>query len=144
MAHVREQIRNQIATILASLAGGRVYTSRVYPLEVLPAIGIYAGSESSQQDPTIGIPVYNREVDVVIEIATEALSDVDAAVDELAADVEALMAADLTLSGLAADAPLISTSVSLDGGDSEIPIAFARLTYRVWYRTTAANPEAAI
>lgn len=144
MAHVREQIRNNVATALGALAGGRVYTSRVYPIDVLPAIGVFANSESSTEDPTLGIPRLNRQVDLTVEIAAEAVADVDDVVDALAADVEAAIAANPTLSGVAVETPLIATTITLDGGDAELPLAFARLTFRVWYRTTTADPETAI
>jgi hypothetical protein len=143
MPHVREQIRNTVATLLSGIAGGRVYTSRVYPLEVLPAVGIFANSEISTQDPNLAAARLNREVDLVIEIAAEAISDVDATVDVIASSVESALAANPTLSGIAVDVTLTGTTIEIeDSGD--IPLAFARLTYRAWYRTTAANPDAAI
>jgi hypothetical protein len=143
MPHVREQIRNTVATLLSGIAGGRVYTSRVYPLEILPAVGIFANSEISTQDPNLAAARLNREVDLVIEIAAEAISDVDATVDAIASSVESALAANPTLSGIAVDVTLTGTTIEIeDAGD--IPLAFARLTYRAWYRTTAANPDAAI
>lgn len=143
MAHVREQIRNAFASALSGLAGGRVYTSRVYPVEVLPAIGIFANSETSTADTVILAARMNREVDVVVEIAHEAVADVDSEIDDVAAAVETAIAANPTLSGVAVDATLTNTSISIDG-EGEIPLAFARLNYRVWYRTTAADPTTAI
>lgn len=143
MAHVREQIRNRFATLLGALAGGRVYTSRVYPVDILPVIGIFANSETSTQDPTIAAARLNRDVDVIVEIAAEAIADVDATVDVLASSVESAIAADSTMAGIAVDVTLTSTTMEIeDAGD--IPLAFARLTFRAWYRTTAANPDAAI
>jgi hypothetical protein len=143
MPHVREQIRNRFATLLGALAGGRVYTSRVYPVDILPAIGIFANSEISTQDPVLNPARMNREVDVVVEIASEAIADVDAAIDVIASSVETAIAADPTMAGIAVDVTLTGTTMEIeDAGD--IPLAFARLTYRAWYRTTAANPDAAI
>jgi hypothetical protein len=115
----------------------------VYPLEILPAVGIFANSEISTQDPNLAAARLNREVDLVIEIAAEAISDVDATVDAIASSVESALAANPTLSGIAVDVTLTGTTIEIeDSGD--IPLAFARLTYRAWYRTTAANPDAAI
>lgn len=143
MPHVREQIRNSVATLLSAIAGGRVYTSRVYPLEILPAVGIFANSEISTQDPNLAAARLNREVDLVIEIAAEAISDVDATVDAIASSVETAIAANPTLSGIAVDVTLTGTTIEIeDSGD--IPLAFARLNFRAWYRTTAANPDTAI
>jgi hypothetical protein len=143
MPHVREQIRNTFATLLSGLAGGRVYTSRVYPVDVLPAIGIFANSETSTQDPVLAASRLNRDVDVVVEIAAEAIADVDATVDGIASSVEAQIATNPTLSGIAVDVTLIGTTIEIDDA-GDLPLAFARLTYRAWYRTTAGNPDSAI
>jgi hypothetical protein len=143
VAHVREQIRNRFATLLGALAGGRVYTSRVYPVDTLPVIAIFANSETSVQDPLLAAARLNRDVDVIVEIAAEAIADVDATVDVLASSVESAIAADPTMAGIAVDVTLTGTTMEIeDAGD--IPLAFARLTFRAWYRTTAANPDAAI
>lgn len=143
MPHIREQIRNTFSTLLSGLAGGRVYTSRVYPVDVLPAIGIFANSETSTQDPVLAAARLNREVDVVVEIAAEAIADVDATVDGIASSVETQIASNPTLSGICVDVTLTGTTIEIDDA-GDFPLAFARLTYRAWYRTTAANPDAAI
>lgn len=143
LMHVREQIRNRFATLLSALAGGRVYTSRVYPVELLPAIGIFANTETATADPVILASRLNREVDVVVEIALEAIADVDQEVDDIAASVETAIAADPTLSGLAVDTTLTATNTTIDG-EGEIPLAFARMNFRVWYRTSASDPTTAI
>ena len=54
MAHVRQQIRDRVATTLTSavsLVSSRVFTTRVHPLneDLLPAISVYTGSESSER-----------------------------------------------------------------------------------------------
>ena len=66
MAHVRKQIRDRIAALLASgvaLVGGRVYKSRVYALtqSKLPAITVYIGSEDSSL-VTVGSKTLMRTV----------------------------------------------------------------------------------
>ena len=144
MAHSREQIRNAAATALSALAGGRVYKSRVYPADVLPAIGVFTTNETARNDGfltgAVGAKRYNRELDLVVEILAEAIADVDAEVDTLASAVETQLAADYTLGGIAVDCELFGTTVDLEG-DGDVPLAVARLTFRVWYRTTAAAPD---
>ncbi len=52
--HVRQQIRERIATTITGLSttGSNVFQSRVYPLDVdsLPALLVYTISESSDVD----------------------------------------------------------------------------------------------
>lgn len=127
-----------------SLASGRVYSSRVYPDNTLPAIGIYANAEeSSAENDALSVPRrYTRNLDIVVEIKATAALAVDDAVDDLAAQVEALLAADRTLNSLAADTELVGTAHSMTAG--ERPLMVARLTYRVWYRTNASDAETAL
>ena len=54
MSHVRQQIRERVATTLTGLTttGSRVYQSRVYPLgpNNLPGLLVFTSSESSEVD----------------------------------------------------------------------------------------------
>jgi hypothetical protein len=142
--HVRQKIRERVQADLLALAGGRVYSSRVYPDTTLPAIGIYANTEESgAENDSLTVPRrYTRNLDIVIEIKATAAANVDDAVDDLAAQVEALLAADRTLNSLATDTELVSTAHSQTAG--ERPLMVARLTYRVWYRTNASDAETAL
>ena len=123
-----------------------MFASRVYPLHTLPAVGIYTITENNT-DELNGSPGiqkrYSRRLDVVVECYTEAVDDVDNVLDSLAVDVEAAMAGDITLGGLAVDTELTSTNITISG-EGDTPLASGRLFYRVWYRTTSANPETSI
>lgn len=150
MSHVRQQIREQIQAQLlgdsnvSATVGTRVYRSRAYPDNVLPVVGVYANTERDENVRDIEFPkLYNRNLDVVVEIKAKAVSDVDDTVDLLAAYVEAELGSDQTLGGLTQDLVLLATD-SRVVGEGEKALMVARLTWRAWYRTTAADPETAV
>lgn len=93
MAHPRKEIRDKIKAILeagATLAGTRVFTSRVIPffeLE-LPAIAIHTPSEQSERQDNYGL---KRILMLVIECIAEKETDVEDDLDQMASEVEALM-----------------------------------------------------
>ena len=144
MKHARQKIREAAAAALTGIAS-QVYTSRVYPLVNLPVISVYANNERSEmENDTLNTPRrYSRRLALEVEIVAEAVSDVDNSVDDLAAQVEAAMAADLTIAGTATDSELQAAQFEFDGG-SDIPTVRARLGFEVWYRTTATDPENAL
>ena len=146
MAHVRKQIRDRIAALLASgvaLVGGRVYKSRVYALtqSKLPAITVYIGSEDSSLF-TLGSKTLMRTVSVSVDIYENATASLDDNLDALAVQVEESIAADFQLNGLAKDAVLVSTEIDFSG-ESEQPVGVARLTFNVRYVTSVEDVETA-
>lgn len=145
MKHARQKIREYIATALAAISGAEVYRSRVYPLVTLPAISVYVEDENAtSENETMPSPArYSRTLSLIIEIAVESTQNYDDLVDDYAAQVEVIMAADVELGGTATYSVLQRTVIDL-GGDSDIPIAIARLNYFVWYRTTGSDPENAL
>lgn len=145
MKHARQTIREAAATALSGITTATIYTSRVYPMISLPVISIFANQETSEsENELIGSPQrYSRRLILQVEVACEAVSGVDDDVDDFAAQIEAAMASDLTLGGSCTDSTLRSTAIDLDG-NSETPIALARIQYEVWYRTTAEDAETAI
>lgn len=131
MSHIRTELRNAVATTLTGLAttGSRVYKSRIYPIESnkLPCLAIYVKSESIEQS-TIGAQKKQRNIELVIECAASANSDLDATLDNICDQVEVAMANNKTLNGLALDVLLQSTEMDLNG-DGEKPVGIARITY---------------
>ena len=70
MAHVRQQIRNQVATTITGLAtGATVYKMRKFSLDdsALPALVVYSNDEASNL-VTVGTRTLNRSVTIVIEV----------------------------------------------------------------------------
>lgn len=146
MAHVRQQIREQMQAVLlagVASASGRVYTSRVYALNQLslPAVTISFDSERSGLI-TIGSRTMDRTVNIMLDVYSAAISDLDDALDAICVEVEESVAGDFTMNGLAKSCLLTSTDLSLTGG-SETPIGVARLTYAVSYVTSITDVETA-
>jgi hypothetical protein len=145
MKHHRQVIREKVASILAPI-GITVHRTRIYPYDALPAISVYVNQEraTNENSSALNTPArYTREAELVVEVLAEAVTGVDDTVDDYVAQVEAELAADLTLDGTVTECILERTAFQ-SYGDGEKPVMSARLSYRVWYRTTAADPETAI
>ena len=146
MAHVRQQIRDRIVSVLkssASLVKRRVFSSRVYALteKVLPAITVYTGSEASALQ-TIGLKTSARVVSVEVDIYVRATNNFDNDVDAIAVQIEEAIANDFTVNGLAKSAVLASSEINFSG-EAEQPIGSAKLTFDVRYDTAINDVETA-
>jgi len=146
MAHVRQQIRDAVATTLTSavtLVSSRVYTTRVHPLNEanLPAISVYTGSESSERY-NVGVTDINRNLSLEIDIYVRETGSFDDDVDAIAVQVEEAMAGDFTIGGLVKSSVLISTAIQFDGEADQI-LGVAKLTYQVRYVTSLTDVETA-
>lgn len=146
MAHLREQIRDRVITLVTGLTttGTNVFRSRVYPMEAakLPGLCVYTQRESSEP-MTMGMgsaPLLDRTLELVIEGYARANSDIDETLDDIAIEVEEAIAADNTLNDLAKYAYLESTEVSLVG-EGDKPIGAIRLTYNIQYVTSIGDVE---
>lgn len=143
MKHARQKIREAVATVVAGI-GLPVYRSRVYPIVLLPVISVYANNEQSQsENELIGTPRrYTRKLIIQIDVVVEAVTGSDDLADDYAAQIEAAMAADVTLAGNVVDSFLSATAISFNPG--ETPVAKTTLSYTAWYRTTGTNPEVSL
>lgn len=146
MSHVRQQIRNRIATILTGLpsTGNNVYKMRRYALDdaKLPAILIYTMDESSSLI-TIGTRTMMRTINVAVEvIAKGASTTIQDTIDGLCVNIEQAVGNDFQLNGLAKSTILTSTEIDISV-DGENPISSARLTFAVQYITAINSVESA-
>ena len=82
-------------------------------------------------------------MDLAIEVKVDATTAVDDVLDALAAQVEVAMATDRTLGGFATDSEYINMRMVTDGSGAK-PFVYGIMTYEVWYRTTALDPETAL
>lgn len=147
MSHVRQQIRERVATVLTGLTttGSNVYESRVYALNEskLPALVVYSKSENSEIT-TIGTGLgIERNLTITVEAYVKANLNFDDTIDTICAEVETAMGNDRTLNGLAKFSYLGSTEIEFDG-DGENPVGYATLEYVVQYRTIQNAPETAV
>ena len=147
MSHVRQQIRERIATNVTGLTttASRVFQSRVYNQQSteLPGLLVYTTSEQSERDTFISTNGLNRVVDVVVEGYAKAASNLDDSLDTISAEVEAALAADPTCNSLSKDLALASTELEYTG-EGDQPTGMVRMTFNVVYRTTATAPSSAI
>jgi hypothetical protein len=146
MSHVRQQIRDRIATVVTGLptTGANVYKTRRYALDdsKLPAICVYTMDESSSLI-TIGSRTLRRVINVAIDIVIKGSSTtVSDTLDTICVSAEEAMAADFTLNGLAKSSVLTSTEIDVNV-EGEKSIASARLVYTVEYVTSITDVETA-
>lgn len=144
MAHVRQTIRDHIVSAVTGLSttGANVFTSRVYPIAAgkMPGLCVYTLSEAIEAQ-TLRPP---RGLVRVLEISVEAYvegSTNDDVLDNICAEVEAAIAADITRGGNAKDTILVSFEA--DFADGERPLVVGRLTYQVTYSTAETDATSA-
>ena len=147
MPHVRQSIRDNIVTAVTGLSttGSNVYRTQIYPLEHsnLPGLCVYSNLEDVVVDNMSGTRGLERTCDVIIEAFVRATSNYDNTMDTICAEIEAAMASDLTRGGNAKDCILVRSEFEYsDEGDK--PMAMARLTYAVQYRTAINNATSAL
>ena len=136
MAHIRNQIRDNIITALTGLTttGSNVFNHRVYTLgsNKLPALCVYTNSEDSQYQ-TINPPrsVLNT-LTVNIEGYVQATSGYDNTIDAICLEVSEALYTDLTRGNLAKDTRIVSMSSELND-DGEQPLCVVVITVEVTY-----------
>jgi len=145
--HVRQRIREQVATTVTGLAttGSNVFQSRVYSLsdDVLPALLVYSVSESSDIDSMGPIGSLTRSLSLSIEGYVKNVSDYDDVIDDVCKEVEIAMAGDKTLNGLAQNSYLSGTDINYNG-EGEQPVGIVTMNYVIQYRTATNAPETAL
>lgn len=138
MTHPRQQIRERVSAMLDVIPGlaGRVVPTRTRPTDAaeLPVALIYTLSETSELITAAGDK--RHTLALVIELRISASGALDDAADALCQSVEAVMATDSRLGGLAFMSTLSSTVFTLDG-EGETRQFLATLTYTVIYDTAA-------
>lgn len=127
--HQRQAIRE---AVVAALSGRTAAETRVYPTrEVpwkraeLPGIAVYSLEEERDQG--------KFKVQVAVLLIVSLTEKVDDALDDLALEVEALMAADVTLgkSAMASRYQGMQVEITEEQGR---PVGAMRLLYEVWYQ----------
>lgn len=146
MAHVRQQIRVALVTLLNGLAtsGSRVFKNRNLVLldTELPALVITTNGEQ------IGLVDVNnlileRTLSINIIAKAKAAANIDDVLDTMAKEVEVRMATDPTLGGLCKDVVLSAIDPVIEEGE-ETPAGEIVLQYQANYYTQASAPETSI
>lgn len=149
MAHVRQQIRERVASLLTTAnVASIVAQSRVYPLMPGNVAALVYATNETVEAATLTYPrKLSRTLSLIVEVmrrnAAASSGDLDDSLDTLCVAVEEAIAADQTLNGLADDIILASTQVTMSG-DGDAPIGVARMEFIVSYRTTETDVETAV
>lgn len=141
MPHGREQIRAAFATALTGLAttGDNVFTGHPYPLAAgeRPGLVVVAPVEAIDPDGDLAGSKLDRNVTLVV-IGYAGGEDVEDTLDDIAAEVEAAVAASVAIAALVKYAMPTGTVVTVAGGgrqrEGEI-----RLSFDCRYRTARSN-----
>lgn len=146
MAHVRQQIRDRVATTLTGLptTGASVYKMRRYALDdsKLPALCIYTTEEQSRLI-TVGSRTLDRRVTVMVDaVAVGASTSLHDTLDTICTEVEEALAADFTLNGLAKSTILAGTETEINI-DGEKALGTASMSFAVQYITSIGDVETA-
>jgi len=96
MALASTQVADAAKALLVgtTLAGGSVFKGRHWPIseDALPALRVMQGDEDVNTDDVTWPKLYQHELDLEIEVLVRDVTDIDTALDLLAADViEALL-----------------------------------------------------
>jgi hypothetical protein len=141
--HARQIIREAVATLLTGLTttGANVFQSRVHNIQEseLPCLLILTDDESVDiENSLLNAPA--RLLGLTIEGKAKATATLDDTLDDIAAEVEVAMAADITIGGLTENVYLESTSIQFTG-EGDQPIGSVTLSYIVSYRTPFGDPS---
>ena len=146
MAHLRQSIRERIATDVTSLTttGANVFQSRIFPVEdsKLPCLLVYTTSEDSEVTEMASPRPMTRILNVVIQGVVSAAQP-DDTLDLISKEVEVALAGDVSINSLANNSFLASTEIDFNA-DGAKPIGTVVLNYSVEYRNLDNNPESAI
>lgn len=143
MAHLRKVIRDNIKTALTGLAttGSKVYATRVYPLSngSLPGIVMYTDAEEVEY-ATVSLPRTTvRTLAVKVEVYVRGVTGYDDQLDQICAEIEAALYADVTLNGVVKDTKVTAFDADF-AGDAEQPVATGVLSVEVLYTAQEGSP----
>jgi hypothetical protein len=144
MAHLRQQIRERVATTLTGLTttGSNVFQSRVYPIEntKLPCLLIYTREESSEPLDMSPPRTIEKRLSLVIEGYVKANSNYGDTIDTITKEVEVAMYGDRLINNLAKDSFLVSTDISFNG-EGDNPLGIVVMTFEIPYHHTEGTLE---
>ena len=122
MAHKRQTIREAVVTLVTGLSttGSRVYSGRVYPsgLDNLPGLNVTTPKDDRSGNFPANRKAQVRELTILIEARVKPADGVAVPqdqMDDIEAEVQAALMADVTLGGLVLWLAPGSSSFSLSG-----------------------------
>jgi len=148
MAHAREQVRDAIVSTVTGLTttGSSVYPNRQYDLTEaeLPALRVYTGDMEQVEDYSNIYEYLTWDMAVIIEAHAQAKADLDEQLEDILGEVQTAIAADVQLATALSPKKVWFTNldeVEVERFDEKaVPAGMILMTYRVRFRTTAADP----
>jgi hypothetical protein len=141
MPHVRQQIREAIATTLTGLTSTstRVFQSRTRPKNEgdMPCL-LVTTNEEAIAPGSVGTR-QERELTVIVRGVAKSAGALDDTLDTIALEVETAMATDPDLGIGVAGMELRGISVDFDD-ETDKPVGVIDLNYRITYFTNAGSP----
>ena len=142
MAHPRKLVRHAVVARLvnATAANDRVQGTRVEPHRKapLPAISVYTLNDDVDEEVSSDAEdTHELQLEITGWVAHSDAIPVDDAMDDLAEQIEAVIANDPYLGGASGETRLRNTRMQVveDNGRSDPMIGIVALTYAVTYRT---------
>lgn len=144
MSHIRQQIRDAVASALTGLptTGNRVSMNRVASVAAAdtPCLAIHVESEALSNLRLVGPTHYQRVLQIDIDAFASGAA-LDDQLDDICLEVEVALDAAGNLAGLL-DYPLELDAVRIEFEDlASPPLAVARLRYVATTATLAATPD---
>jgi hypothetical protein len=145
--HMRQQVREAVATALTGLAttSTRVYENRLNPLQAanLPCLVVTTDSEQIEYGAFGGLSRrQHRNLRLVVKGIAKASASVDDTLDTICKEVEVAIAAGGTFGGkLGGGLQLESTQIELDG-DGDKTVGVATMEFSGTYLTMEGVPDA--
>lgn len=141
--HLHQQIRAAVVTALTGLAttGTRVYANRLQPLPdaLSPTLLITLDEETATPATFHTNPILERELRLTVAAVAKATSGLDDTLDQISKEVEAALAAGITLSGRRLD--FTYTGMSFDDEQSDKPVGIKRMNFSVPFTAAANAPD---
>lgn len=135
----REHFARQLTA--TTLAGDRVYRSRVFPLEVvlLPALLVYAGDETLEEyNARPGS--YRHTARLWVDVISRFKPEFDDVLEVIAAQVEAVVAVDETLGGSVLECELVTVLRPEPSREGKYTLAALRLGFDIIYTSDFVDP----
>jgi hypothetical protein len=147
MSHVRQQIREAVATLLTGLttSGARVYQSRIYPIDdsKLPCLLINTDDEDVVPISVEVPSTQERHLTIRVRCVAKASANLDDTLDTMLAEVETVLGAAGVLSTLTKSVEMAGIRVEMDGV-LEKPVGVASMEYQIAYYTASNAPQTAL
>jgi len=120
MAHIRQQLRIKVQTLLAAALSRPVFVSRTHLIQPseLPCAIVTIDNDNADASSELGS---DRDIELTIRLYERAFSDVDNLIDDLCVLTENAFRNDTTISASQID--LETTSIDIEDGDQQIAVA---------------------